>query len=229
MLLHIFLHSFFNWHNVCFNILYFLCSGKFEAKLNYENGELQRLMMTTLTGSKSFIHSTVWIQHESESNPLQIHSFPNDMDFQAKQIQARIDRLRQVEAGGGRGGRQRWWQPLKEKVPLTVGASCPKELSIDGSQKSSERRRILTLYHTSYGWNEALHSAAQFNISSVIVAQIDKWVNEGLIPCCLICFSILWWLIFFVVGLAVKQVKARDRDADLVSSVSKKILLKWRI
>ena len=39
------------------------------------------------------------------------HTDLKNFDFQAKQVQARTDRMWQAEAGGGGGGRQRWQQP----------------------------------------------------------------------------------------------------------------------
>ena len=58
--------------------LYF--SGKFEAIQNYGNGELQRLMMRTLTGLNSFIQTNL------NTKLVQIHSFTL-MDLKSNLLQ----------------------------------------------------------------------------------------------------------------------------------------------
>ena len=59
---------------------YFFFSGKFEAIQNYGNGELQRLMMRTLTGLNSFIQTNL------NTKLVQIHSFTL-MDLKSNLLQ----------------------------------------------------------------------------------------------------------------------------------------------
>ena len=84
--------SFHDYHRAL-DILSIFVSGKSEAIQNYGNGGLQRLMMRVFTGTNSSI----------------LHPFTqkSNLDFQAKQVQARADRLRQAETRGGGGGGQR--------------------------------------------------------------------------------------------------------------------------
>ena len=61
-------------------LLKYFFSGKFEAIQNYGNGELQRLMMRTLTGLNSFIQTNL------NTKLVQIHSFTL-MDLKSNLLQ----------------------------------------------------------------------------------------------------------------------------------------------